>query len=133
MALIHATRALALVGTPFRPQGRDVAYGLDCVGLCLAAYDLPKRLARDDYRLRGDHRDEFEAVVLTHFRKVGHTRALPGDLLLLRPVADQVHLSILTARGFVHADARLRRVVETPGAPSWPLAGVFRRRKRIRS
>jgi hypothetical protein len=29
----------------------------------------------------------------------------------------QLHLAILTGRGFIHADARLRRVVETPGRP----------------
>ncbi|PTW48809.1 hypothetical protein C8J25_101308 [Sphingomonas faeni] len=38
----------------------------------------------------------------------------------------QVHLGIRTAAGFVHADASLRRVVERPGMPPWPLIGVWR-------
>jgi murein DD-endopeptidase / murein LD-carboxypeptidase len=130
LAKIHATRALALVGTPFRPQGRDPLHGLDCVGLCLLAYGLPPAAARDDYRLRGDHRDEVEAAILRHFRRLRHARPRPGDLFLMMPGDDHVHLGILTARGFVHADARLRRVVETPGAPGWPVAGIYRPRRR---
>ncbi|MDP9422877.1 MAG: C40 family peptidase [Pseudomonadota bacterium] len=126
MAKIHATRAIALVGTPFRPQGRNPSHGLDCIGLCLIAYGLPVSMARDDYRLRGDHRDEIETAILTNFRRVGHARPRPGDLLLMLPAADQPHLGILTVGGFVHADARLRHVVETPGAPSWPVAGTYR-------
>jgi hypothetical protein len=47
--------------------------------------------------------------------------------LLLAPSDDQVHFAILTANGFVHAHAGLRRVVETPGKPEWPLIGAFRR------
>ena len=46
------------------------------------------------------------------------------------PADDQLHLGILTRQGFVHADACLRRVVETPGAPSWPVAGIYRLRRR---
>ena len=49
-----------------------------------------------------------------------------GDLLLLAPGPYQHHLAILTDRGFVHADAGLRRVVETPGWPAWPLVGAWR-------
>ena len=130
MALFHAKRALALVGTAFRPQGRDPAQGVDCVGLCLLAYDLPAGTARDDYRLRGEHRDEMEAALPARFRRLKRARARPGDLLLMLPAADQLHLGILTARGFVHADMRLRRVVETPGLPGWPIAGTYRLRRR---
>jgi len=128
--LFHAKRALALVGTAFRPQGRDPAQGVDCVGLCLLAYDLPAGTARDDYRLRGKHRDEMEAALPARFRRLKRARARPGDLLLMLPAADQLHLGILTARGFVHADMRLRRVVETPGLPGWPIAGTYRLRRR---
>ena len=128
MAVVHAAKALALVGIPFRPQGRG-RDGLDCVGLCLAAYRLPAGLVRIDYRLRGNHRNEVEAVLLAKFRKLRQDRARLGDLMLMQPAADQLHLGIMTNRGFVHADARLRRVVETPGEPQWPLVGVYRRRE----
>lgn len=129
MAAIHAERALALVGAAFRPQGRNPDHGLDCVGLCLVAYDIPENMVRDDYRLRGDHRSEMEAVIRSQFRRVSKAEARPGDLLLMLAAADQQHLGILTGRGFVHADLAMRRVVETPGKPSWPVAGIFRLRK----
>ena len=51
-----------------------------------------------------------------------------GDLLVCSVAADQLHLAILTDRGLVHADARLRMVVETPGAAPWPVLSVHRRR-----
>jgi hypothetical protein len=43
-----------------------------------------------------------------------------------------MHLGIMTDRGFVHADARLGKVVETPGLPIWPTIAVFSRRVRAR-
>lgn len=133
MAAIHAKRALALVGTPFRPQGRDPRQGVDCIGLCLIAYRLPHEMARNDYRLRGRHLREIETAILGTFRKLESEFPRPGDLLLLRPAEEQAHLAVLTSQGFVHADARLRRVVETPGRPDWPVAGAYRMRRRDRS
>ena len=130
MAEIHATRALALVGVPFRPQGRSAADGLDCAGLALAAFELPADLVRNDYRLRGRHRAEIEAALHRHFRKIGRRLARVGDLALLAIASDQFHLAVLTEKGFVHADARLRRVVETPGKAPWPVIAVYRRRMR---
>ncbi len=130
MAAIDAVRARALVGVPFRPQGRDPQHGLDCVGLCLAAFRLPAGAARSDYRLRGDHLDELERALLNGFRSVKVKQQRPGDLLLMAVAEDQLHLAVVTKAGFVHADARLRRVVETPGEPSWQLIGVFRRCRR---
>lgn len=129
MAAIHAERARALIGTCFRPQGRNVGQGLDCVGLCLAAFDLPTDMVRADYRLRGHYRAEVIHALLRRFRRVGRSQARPGDLLLLEVADSQLHLVVLTGSGFVHADARLRRVVETPGTPPWPLIGIYRRRR----
>ena len=51
---------------------------------------------------------------------------LPGDVVLMRSGPGQLHLGILTPGGMVHADAGLRRVVERPGAPPWPVIGWFR-------
>jgi hypothetical protein len=130
MAAMDGIRALALVGVPFRPQGRDAQQGLDCVGLCLAAYDLPPELVRRDYRLRGDYRTEIKQLVQRWFRRVGKNQLQPGDMLLMAVAADQLHLAVRTDAGFVHADARLGRVVETPGEPGWPLIGAYRRRVR---
>ncbi|MFL6789430.1 MAG: NlpC/P60 family protein [Sphingomicrobium sp.] len=132
MAAIDAERARALVGTPFRPQGRGGG-GLDCIGLCLAAYRLPLTRVRADYRLRGDFRAEVEAFLADRFRKIAWSKRRPGDLLLMQPATDQMHLGIVTQLGFVHADARLRRVVETPGDPPWPLLGIYRHRRKAKS
>lgn len=130
MALLHANRAKALIGTPFVPQGRDPLRGLDCVGLALSAYALPPAMARSDYRLRGNYRQEIEGLLRILFRRVSRRAMRPGDLMLLAPAKDQLHLAVATSAGFVHADAGLRRVVETPGSPAWPLIGIYRRRVR---
>lgn len=131
MAKIDSDRAMALIGTPFRAQGRGAA-GLDCVGLVLSACDLPQGLARDDYRLRGDHRNELMAALGARFRRVSRARRRVGDLLLMTVAEDQLHLGVLTPHGFVHADARLRSVVETPGLPRWPVIAIYRRRTRLK-
>jgi murein DD-endopeptidase / murein LD-carboxypeptidase len=83
-----------------------------------------------DYRLRVGDRGRLEEGMTHFFRRVSKASARPGDLLLLSVAADQPHLAVLTERGFVHADAGLRKVVETPGAPGWPVVSVWRRRKR---
>jgi murein DD-endopeptidase / murein LD-carboxypeptidase len=48
-----------------------------------------------------------------------------GRILLMRVAATQLHLGVATTTGIVHADAHLRRVVERPGAPPWPVIAVF--------
>lgn len=121
-------RARALVGSPFRPQGRDPGTGLDCVGFVLSAFGISPDSVRRNYRLRGGHRPEMEAGLMRQFRKVGRNTSLPGDVLLCAISNDQLHLAISCGASFVHADARLRRIVETPGRPHWPVIGVYRQR-----
>lgn len=126
----HAERARALVGTRFRAQGREAATGLDCAGLAIAAFRLPRDEFRRDYRLRGDHRRELESVLGRDFRRVARSQSRPGDIMILNVARDQLHLAISTGAGFVHADAKLGKVVETPGAPRWQIIAVYRRRVR---
>jgi len=123
-----ARAAQACVGAPFRPQGRDPATGLDCVGLAGAAFraagieaDLPRAYAPRG----GDPARWADAIMATGLRPVA-AAAGEGDLLLLATGPAQFHLAVLTAGGFVHADARLRRVVEVPGPPPWPVRGAWR-------
>ena len=123
-------RARALVGTRFRPQGRAPEHGLDCIGLSCAAFEIPSVIVPADYRLRGGDRCRLEEGLTRFFRRVSRKSAAPGDLLLLSVASDQPHLAVLTERGFVHADAGLRKVVETPDRPGWPIVSVWRRRKR---
>jgi hypothetical protein len=125
----YAERARRLIGTRFRPQGRDDT-ALDCVGLVLRTFDLPSSAARRDYRLRGEHLDEIEAGLLRYFRHVRTSVARSGDVMLMSVTPDQLHLGVCTPAGFVHADAGIGRVVETPGVPRWPVVGMYRRRAR---
>lgn len=125
-------RARALVGCRFRPQGRDPELGLDCVGLIVATFDLPVEQVAGDYRLRGGDRPRLIAELDRFFRRVPLARQRTGDVLLFSIGSAQMHLAVQTEIGFVHADARLRRVVETPGRPPWPLVSVFRRRVRCK-
>jgi hypothetical protein len=123
-----AERARALIGTPFRLQGRS-REGVDCIGVAVIAFDVAGESFRRNYRLRGDHAGEVRHQLEPFFRRVPATQIRSGDLMLMQVSSDQLHLGVRTAGGFVHAHAGLRRVVETPGAPDWPVLGVYRRRR----
>jgi cell wall-associated NlpC family hydrolase len=115
-------RARALIGVRFRPQGRKPAAGLDCVGLVAAALGAP---APADYRPHG----ATAARIAAELRKAGLAPAdamTAGDVVAMRTGPRQVHLGIWTGAGLIHADAGLRRVVERPGAPAWPIIGIWR-------
>jgi len=81
-------------------------------------------------RVRGDHEAEVHAYLAGQFRQVPRTQLRPGDLMLMNVSSEQLHLGVRTRCGFVHAHAGLRRVVETPGMPEWPIAAVYRKRRR---
>ena len=125
----YAELARALVGCPFRPQGRDAGSGLDCVGLVAEVFGIPPEVLARDYRLRGDHEERLQAELRRYFRPVVATST--GDVLLFEVADDQLHLAVKTRGGFVHADAGLRRVVETPGEPPWTLLRAYRRRSKV--
>jgi len=122
-----ATAARTLVGVPFRLQGRDPALGLDCVGLVGAAMRAAgyAPMMPGDYGLRfGDDRRADDWARAAGVRSVA--AGAVGDMMLVRPGALHRHLLILVPGGFVHAHAGLRRVVETPGAPPWPVLRIWR-------
>ena len=120
-AIVAAARAC--VGARFRLHGRSVATGLDCVGVAALAYGRERVPA--GYALRGGAVREVVAwIEAAGFVRVDEPR--PADLMLLAPGPYQHHLAIRTTNAFVHADAGLRRVVETPGVPPWPLVAAWR-------
>jgi hypothetical protein len=131
MAIEHAERARALIGTRFRAQGRGNE-GLDCIGVVLATFGIDPKSSRNDYRLRGEDPLELDAALLRHFRRLPAGQLAPGDVILMSVDKEQLHRGIRTTGGFVHAHAGLRRVVETPGAPVWKMLGAYRRRLRAR-
>lgn len=122
-----AAAARGLVDVRFRAQGRDPALGLDCVGVAVVALrEAGMSVAvRDDYPLRSacwSARDEPGGLA----RCDGMAA---GDVLLLRVDRTQLHVAVRTGRGIVHADAGLRRVVERPGVPDWPVIAAWRVRE----
>jgi cell wall-associated NlpC family hydrolase len=118
-----AARARDLVGARFRPQGRRAEAGLDCVGLVALAIGAER--ARGNYQLRGGSLDALEKeLVEAGLERVDDAR--PGDVVVMRSGPRQLHLGIATGSGIVHADARLRRVVERPGPPAWPILCIWR-------
>lgn len=109
-------QARALVGVPFRPQGRDPATGLDCAGLVWAAYAAAGRrlVGPADYPLRGWARLRIEhGLVAAGFRPVDRN-GRPGDVALIALDAGQFHLGLIGTETLVHAHAGLRRIVEAP-------------------
>lgn len=115
-------RARACIGARFRPYGRDPAWGLDCVGLVAVALGRP---APRDYALRGGDAGGHDAAVRAAGLHPVEDRR-PGDLLLIECGSRQWHLAIGTAQGFVHADAGIGRVVETPGDPGPRIVAAYR-------
>lgn len=123
------TRARGLIGVRFRPQGREPTAGLDCVGLVAVATGIAD--PPSGYPLRGGSGELLSAGLrAAGFRRVRQMR--PGDVLAMRTGPQQLHLGIWTGGGLVHADAALRRIVERPGAPAWPVLGVWRPARRRR-
>ncbi|MBA4761843.1 peptidoglycan endopeptidase [Sphingomonas sp.] len=116
-------RARGAIGARFRLHGRDVAHGLDCVGLAGLAYGIA---VPRGYALRGGSVAQVsEVAAAAGLVRVDDARA--GDLLLLNAGAGQLHLAIASERGVIHADAALRRVVERRGVPPWPELARWRR------
>jgi murein DD-endopeptidase / murein LD-carboxypeptidase len=125
-AVIAAARAC--LGARFRLHGRSRETGLDCVGLAAIAYGCAPVPA--GYALRGGDAgavaETIAALGLSPVETLPVDTPRAADLLLLRTGPHQLHLAILTDRGFIHADAGLRRVTEVPGPPPWPVLGRWR-------
>ncbi len=112
------------VGARFRLHGRSIGTGLDCVGVAAIAFGAARVPA--GYALRGGRIDAVIAAIDAAGLARGEGAPPHAALLLLAPGPYQLHLAISTDRGFVHADAGLRRITEVPGAPRWPLLAHWR-------
>ncbi|HYD39113.1 MAG TPA: peptidoglycan endopeptidase [Allosphingosinicella sp.] len=122
-----AARACALVGTRFRPQGRDPSHGLDCVGTAAFAAGIASERVPRDYALRGQSLAEIEHQLCDlGCRPVAGAVLELGDVVVCQTGPVQFHMVIITPFGFVHADAALRRVVQRPYPIPWTLVGAWR-------
>lgn len=89
---------------------------------------------RRDYALRSSDAAEVdEEFAGSGFLRIAPTEAGAGDVLLVRAGPGQLHVAILTPGGYLHADAGLRRVVETPGAVGWPVLSAWRHPEQVPS
>ena len=121
-----AAAARAAVGVTYRLHGRDVAQGVDCVGLvalALAGGGARMGVVPTGYALRGGDPEAVAAALDEWFAR-GGGRA-DGDVLLFASGPGQLHLAVRAGGGLVHADAGLRRVVLRPGIAPWPLLGAW--------
>lgn len=122
-----AARARSLVGVRFRPQGRDPETGLDCAGAAAAAAGVEAARIRRDYAMRGQALAQIEHDLCDlGCVPVPGGAAEPGDLIVCAAGPAQFHILVSTGEGFVHADARLRMVVERPLPVPWPVVGLWR-------
>lgn len=119
-----AAAARATVGVRFRLHGRDPAMGLDCVGVAERALSAAGcgACVPPDYAMASGRMPT--GVRLAGLRACDGAKA--GDVLVCRVSAAQLHLAVRTGEGIVHADAALRRVVERPGEPPWPIEAAWR-------
>ena len=126
-----AERAVAAargaIGARFRLHGRSPDYGLDCIGLAALAMRAAGFVGEVPcgYALRGSN----AAGIAARLEASGLVRGAaprPGDVALFETGPAQFHLAVLVEDGIVHADAMLRRVVERPGMPPWPMLGCWR-------
>lgn len=129
-----AKAAAELIGTPFRLQGRDPRFGLDCVGLVAVSL---ARIGRNPqppsgYRLRNTSIDRWidGAEASSLYRTTG--RISPGDVVLVEPGPAQAHLLIAeNENAFIHAHAGLRRVSRLIGTLPWAVERHWRLRNEI--
>jgi hypothetical protein len=76
------------------------------------------------YALRGGDPAAVAAMLDARFGRADALSA--GDVVLMATGPGQLHFGVWTGEGLVHADAGLRRVVERPGVPPWPVLGMWR-------
>ena len=102
-------RALALLGVPFRPQGRNPHVGLDCLGVVVWAFSLtlpePPR-----YRLTDGNWEVIEHELAPWFDPVRGRDVLDSDLVVVR-LARSFHFGVVSGDHLIHADVNVGRVV----------------------
>ena len=115
----------------FRLHGRDPATGLDCIGvLCAAMSAIGRPVALPNgYRLRSTRQDGLEELAEKCGFSVANSAIQAGDVVMTRCSPCQFHLLVaIDGQRFVHAHARLKRVVIEAGPLTSPVVGHWRLR-----
>jgi murein DD-endopeptidase / murein LD-carboxypeptidase len=120
----------SLLGVPFRLHGRDPAIGLDCVGLVALVHDRVAD-APTGYALRTSRQAEWMVLLDGLFIRNAGADISVGDVVMLCTGPATVHLGIWTGTSLIHADARLKRVVETPPPLPWPVLATWHNPERF--
>jgi len=114
--------ARLLVGTPYHHQGRLAGVGLDCVGVLIT---IASRLGYRCHDLYGYARYPDGQTLLDQLSK-STTPAPEGDqsvgnivIFWITQPGLATHVGVRTSTGFVHANARLGKVVEHSWNDAW--------------
>jgi murein DD-endopeptidase / murein LD-carboxypeptidase len=118
-AFVAAARSC--VGARFRLQGRDPATGLDCIGLVVwSAQQCGVSVPDASDYLLADNPARLDAAIAASPLELIDRRALAlGDLVRLMSGSQPLHLAVYGADSLIHADLRLRKVVEHRLTPDW--------------
>lgn len=129
-ALALAEAAERLCGCPFRLHGRDLATGLDCIGVLAAALQQIGREVRfpSGYLVRTERFSGLADLAAAHGFVAATGPIQPGDVLFVRSGPAQMHLLVAGTDidSFVEAHAGLGRVVRRPGPIALPILQRWR-------
>ncbi|MCF8473068.1 MAG: C40 family peptidase [Emcibacter sp.] len=109
------------LGVPFRHQGRNPSYGLDCVGLVVY---VAKSLGLSDFD-QLDYKKIPKKQAISRYANSADFRIKPieqmmyGDIILLRFGRFLEHAAIVTDRGIIHACEKYGKVTEHGLSADW--------------
>jgi len=128
-ATAFVAAARAMLGTPFKHQGRLPGVGLDCAGLVVCALREAGIEVRDvKGYARIPSKGLFVAMVREHCDEIAFSDLAAGDLCLFRFRSEPQHLAIYDAGRILHSHSAVGRAVEHDLDVTWRgrLTGCYR-------
>jgi cell wall-associated NlpC family hydrolase len=117
--LNHARQCL---GTPFRHQGRLIAFGLDCAGVVI---HVARQIGAGHIDVEGYGRNpangQLERTLDAQpcLERVALSERTAGDVLLMRFASDPQHLAICAGETLIHAYESVGRCCEHRLSSLW--------------
>lgn len=113
------TAARAVIGVPFRHQGRSLS-GLDCAGLIVhVARSFGLECIDGEAYSRHPSGGMLEATLDSQPCLVRVSEKQPGDVLLMRFAKDPQHLGIFTGDTLIHSYEKVGKVCEHRIDEAW--------------